>query len=426
MSGLWNDRWVRMPAWSSWNVMRCTAARAYTALPAGITETMPPGSVCWHARRSRSLCGLPHRRQSSMLTIGRRASCRLYARTTFSRHPSLRHVALVFTIHNIAYQGLFPSETVPALDLNPDVFTVDGLEFWGQASFLKAGINFSDLVTTVSEGYARQIVTPEFGYGFEGIVAARGHALRGILNGIDAERWNPETDRFLPAHFSEGALEGKAASKRTLLERYGLDASEDRMRRPVVGMISRLVYQKGFDLLATVIDELPSLGATFVVLGTGEPQYEDMWRTAAARYPDTVGVKVGYDEALAHLVEGGADVFLMPSRYEPCGLNQMYSMRYGTVPVVRATGGLDDVVEQYDERTGHGTGFKFSAYTSSAMLDALRLALRVYGDCERWQSIQQEGMRRDYSWNASASAYVREYAALVRQKHGEAGGETHA
>ena len=312
------------------------------------------------------------------------------------------------------------------LDLPSEVYTVDGLEFWGRGSFLKGGINYSDLVTTVSEGYAREILTPEFGYGFEGVVTARRAKLRGILNGIDVEQWSPEGDAFLPAPFSADDLDGKRASKQALLEQFGLPVSEAALGRPVVGMISRLVYQKGFDLVAEVIDELPALGATFVVLGTGEPQYEEMWQAAAARHPEVIAARIQYDEALAHLIEGGADLFLMPSRYEPCGLNQMYSMRYGTVPVVRATGGLDDAVEQYDEQVGQGTGFKFVAYTSAAMLDALRAALRVYGDRDRWRAIQVEGMRRDFSWNASANAYVREYQALIRSTEHAAGETEHA
>ena len=338
----------------------------------------------------------------------------VYARTMYAGHPSLSGVRAVFTIHNIAYQGMFAESTLPALDLPPEVYAVDGLEFWGQVSLLKGGINFSDLVTTVSRRYAREILTPEFGYGFEGIVSARRARLRGILNGIDVEQWGPEDDGFLPASFSAGNLDGKRVAKRALLERFGLRASKAALARPVVGMISRLVYQKGFDLVAEVIDELPALGATFVILGTGDPVYEQMWKTAAIRHPETIAARIGYDDALAHLIEGGADMFLMPSRYEPCGLNQMYSMRYGTVPVVRAIGGLDDAVDQYDEKTGRGTGFKFSDYSSAAMLGELRRAIDMYADRRRWRAIQLAGMRQDYSWTVSANAYVREYEAVLR------------
>ena len=345
----------------------------------------------------------------------------LYARTRYANHPLFGGVATVFTIHNVAYQGLFPSDVLTDLDLGRDLYTMERIEFWNQVSFLKAGINFSDLVTTVSEGYAREILTPEFGFGFEGILQARQSDLRGILNGIDLEEWNPERDAFLPEPFSARHLEGKRAAKRRLLERFGLATSDAALRRPVVGMISRLVYQKGFDLIAEVIDELPALGATIVVLGSGERRFEEMWRRAAARHGQAIRVQIGYDEALAHLIEAGADMFLMPSRYEPCGLNQMYSMRYGTVPIVRATGGLDDAVETYDPRTGHGTGFKFRECTGAAMLAALNVAIDVFADTDRWRTIQLAGMARDHSWNVSAKAYVREYVELIRRRR-----ETHA
>ena len=345
----------------------------------------------------------------------------VYARTMYAEHPTLGSVRTVLTIHNVAYQGVFPDSVLRTLDLPREVYTVDLLEFWGQVSFLKGGINFSNLVTTVSEGYAREILTPEFGYGFEGIVAARRPRLRGILNGIDVEQWGPERDVFLPVPFSVTNLDGKRAAKRALLERFDLPVTQEALVRPVVGLISRLVYQKGFDLVAEVIDDMPTLGASFVVLGTGDRQYEQMWREAAQRYSTAIGVRIGYDEGLAHLIEGGADLFLMPSRYEPCGLNQMYSMRYGTLPVVRATGGLDDAVDQYDEETGRGTGFKFSDYDSAAMLGALRRAIRVYHDPDRWRTLQVAAMRQDHSWHVSASAYVKEYEALMRDTAG--GGE---
>ena len=343
----------------------------------------------------------------------------IYARTVYGRHPRFARLVTVFTIHNIAYQGVFPASARADLDLGDDVFTVDGLEFWNQVSFLKAGINGSDFVTTVSEGYAREILTPEYGYGFEGIMQARRSSLCGILNGIDPAVWDPAHDKFLPAPFSVDDLSGKVEAKRRLLERFGLPVTEASLQTPVVGMISRLVYQKGFDLIAEVIDELASLGATFVVLGSGEAEYERMWQEAAARHRGTIGVTIGYDDGLAHLIEGGADLFLMPSRYEPCGLNQMYSMRYGTVPVVRATGGLDDAVDAYNPQSGAGTGFKFTAYESGAMLEALRSALAVHGDPERWRAIQRAGMRRDHSWTASAQAYVKRYAALIERRRND-------
>ena len=282
-------------------------------------------------------------------------------------------------------------------------------------SFLKGGIDFNDLVTTVSERYAKEILTLEYGCAFEGIMNARRAVLWGIINGIDVDEWNPERDSYLPLPCSMRDLDGKRESKRSLLERYQLPASEADLQRPVIGLISRLVYQKGVDLLG---EALAGLGATFVVLGNGEPKYEEMWRAASTRHPHTFGVRIGYDEALAHLIEAGADMFSMPSRYEPCGLNQMYSMRYGTAPIVRATGSLDDVVAHYDPRIGCGSGFKFEECSSTALLEAVRTALHVFADREWWHQIQLEGMRRDFSWDIPARAYVREYVKLVRAKRG--------
>lgn len=342
----------------------------------------------------------------------------VYARTLFGAHPLFARVPTMFTIHNIAYQGLFGAETMGAVGLPARAFSMEGLEFWGQVSFLKGGINFSDGVTTVSEGYAREILTAEYGYGFEGIMQARRAALRGILNGIDVEAWDPVHDQHVPEPFSASDLDGKHAAKRELLRRFRLPVDDAGDERPTIGLISRLVHQKGFDLVRDALTELADLGANFVVLGSGDPEYEEMWRTAAERYPRTIAVQIGYDEALAHLVEAGADMFLMPSRYEPCGLNQMYSMRYGTVPIVRATGGLDDAVDDVDERTGAGTGFKFRDFDVSAMLATLREAIRVYGNRDRWRLIQQAGMRRDFSWTASAERYVQEYAELLATARG--------
>ncbi len=340
----------------------------------------------------------------------------VYARTRYHGDSRLSGVPTIFTIHNLAYQGLFPESALAALGIDSGLFSVTGLEFWGQASLLKAGINFSDLVTTVSEAYAREILTPEVGYGFNGVVSARRDRLRGILNGIDTELWDPERDPLIPKPFTSADVSGKRVSKRCLLELLQLPTSDADLSRPVVGMISRLVYQKGFDLVAEVIDELPLLGAAFVVLGTGERQYEEMWRSAARRHPSVIGVRIGYDETLAHLIEAGSDMFLMPSRYEPCGLNQMYSMRYGTVPIVRATGGLDDAVTPYDAVDGSGTGFRFTEFESAAMLASLRTAVAVFGDAARWRALQVAGMARDFSWNASAETYVSEYRALLSRR----------
>jgi starch synthase len=239
--------------------------------------------------------------------------------------------------------------------------------------------------------------------------------LFGVLNGIDTDRWDPSRDPFLPEPYDEKSLEKKDAAKRELIEVLGPRTSLETLRRPLVGIVSRLVDQKGFDLLAGMADRLPDSGMSFAVLGTGDERYQALWRGLAAKYPDRFAVKIGFDEPLSHLIEGAADMFLMPSRFEPCGLNQMYSMRYGTVPVVRATGGLEDTVTDYNERTGIGTGFKFGPYTPAALEEALGRARAAFGNPRIWKTLQLAGMRQDFSWDRSAREYVKIYErALAR------------
>ena len=343
-------------------------------------------------------------------------------RTRYSANPVWRRIPSVFTIHNLAYQGVFPAETLSALDLSSQLLSIDGLEFWNQISFLKGGINFADALTTVSAGYAREILTPEYGEGLEGLLVHQQHLLTGILNGIDTDTWDPRTDQYLPASFSASDLGGKQSAKREILTRYGLADDAAAMARPMIGMVSRMVPQKGLDLIWEVRGALGAMDAAFVILGTGERRYEEMWRELAATHPTRIGVRIGFDEGLAHLIEGGADLFLMPSRFEPCGLSQMYSMRYGTVPVVRATGGLADTVRPFDPETGTGTGFTFHDYRSSAMLAALETALAVYASPARWRALQRAGMRQDFSWDVSAAAYVQEYRSVIERRC-EAGDE---
>jgi starch synthase len=337
-----------------------------------------------------------------------------YLKYRYQDVPTLTDVPTVFTIHNLAYQGLFAAEALPALDLGPEAFTGEGLEFWGLVSLLKSGINFSDVVTTVSRRYAEEIQTVEHGFGFEGVLQQRSRVLVGIPNGIDTAVWNPASDRWLPASFTAEDLSGKAVVKKALLDRCGIE-TVDQSGRPVVGMVSRMVDQKGLDIIAAAAADLMCLDATFVVLGTGEPKYKQMWRSLAAEHPDRVSVTVGFSEEMAHLIEAGADIFLMPSQFEPCGLNQMYSLRYGTVPVVRATGGLDDTVEDVDVATGTGTGFKFADYSPDAMLTALRMALEVYARPDAWRTIQVAGMKQDHSWAASAREYLKAYRRAMRR-----------
>jgi starch synthase len=318
----------------------------------------------------------------------------------------------VLTIHNLAYQGLCEADWLPRLDLGWEHFTVDRLEYWGRVSLLKGGINDADIVTTVSRRYAQEIQTPEFGFGFEGILQRRREDLAGILNGIDVQAWNPERDPFLPAPYSAVDLSGKLAAKAALLARYRLPTDAATLARPLVGMVARMVDQKGLDLIAALAHRLPRLDASFVVLGEGEERYQRLWTTLAAAYPDRIGARIGFDESLAHLIEGGADMFLMPSRFEPCGLNQMYSQRYGTVPVVRAVGGLADTVRDAAATTeGRATGVVFKAYKPRALLEALTRALALFGQPRKWRALQRAGMQ-----HRSALEYVKIYDRAIKKR----------
>jgi len=332
----------------------------------------------------------------------------VYLRTRYANEPRLAGMTTIFTIHNLAYQGNFPPDWLLPLELGAEMLSMDALEFWGQISLLKGGIRFSDSITTVSPTYAREILTKEYGSGFEGVLATRAADLHGILNGIDTDRWDPRRDSYLPEPYDEHTLERKDAAKRALIDLMCPGTSFEGFGRPLVGIVSRLVDQKGFDLIAELAPVLPGYGS-FAVLGTGDPRYEAMLRDLAATFPDRFGVKIGFDEALAHLIEGAADIFLMPSRFEPCGLNQMYSMRYGTVPVVRATGGLDDTVADYNDAAGSGTGFKFGAYTAEALVEAMQRARAAYGNPSAWKKLQRAGMEQDFSWDRSAREYVKLY-----------------
>ena len=339
----------------------------------------------------------------------------VYLSTLYASHPVLTGTPSVFTIHNLAYQGLCEADWLASLDLPRDLYTSEGLEYWGRISLLKGGINTADAITTVSPRYAREIQTPALGFGFDGILRRRSADLVGILNGIDTHEWDPLRDPYLPAPFDADDLGGKDAAKRAVLGRFGLPFDEASMKRPLIGMISRMVDQKGFDLIALAADDLLTLDATWVVLGTGEARYQNLWTSIAARRPDRVGVRIGFDEALAHLIEAGADIFLMPSRFEPCGLNQMYSLRYGTIPVVHGVGGLADTVRDYSPTNPRSTGFVFREYTGLAMLGALRLALRLFEDRPRWSALRVAGMRQDNSWDRSAQEYVKIYERVVRK-----------
>jgi starch synthase len=337
----------------------------------------------------------------------------VYLRTLYASHPVLAGTPSVLTIHNLAYQGLFDPDWLPRLDLPRDLHAVDELEYWGRISLLKGGIIDADVITTVSPRYAQEIQTPEFGFGFEDVLRRRSADLVGVLNGIDTDEWDPSRDRYLPEPFDVDDLSGKEAAKREVLARFGLKADGAAMKRPLIGMVSRMVDQKGFDLMGSVADELMMLDAAWAVLGTGEARYQDLWAGIAVGHPDRVGAHIGFDESLAHLIEAGADIFLMPSRFEPCGLNQMYSLRYGTVPVVRGVGGLADTVQDHAPMNAESTGFVFREYTGTALLAVLGRALSVYEDRPRWRAIQAAGMRQDNSWDRSAREYVKLYERVI-------------
>ena len=330
-----------------------------------------------------------------------------------AKDPALGRVPVVFTVHNLGYQGLFPRQTLAALGLPESLFTIEALEYYGQVNLLKGGLVFADFVSTVSRKYAQEIQTEEYGHGLDGVIRHRAATVTGIVNGVDYSQWSPETDKFLAANYSVEKLDGKRACKKDLLEQFRLPAAD--LKKPLVGIVSRFATQKGFDLIAEVADELMENDLKVVALGTGEPEFEQLFRELAERFPKKFAVRIAYDNALAHKIEGGSDMFLMPSRYEPCGLNQIYSLKYGTVPVVRATGGLDDTIEPFDSRTGRGTGFKFAEYAGEALLDCVEQAVHVYGrNPEAWRRLMENGMRKDFSWNASAADYERLYQQVVK------------
>jgi starch synthase len=320
----------------------------------------------------------------------------------------LANTRALMSIHNLAYQGMFDANDLYRLGFRggdeSNVFMSNGA-----ASSLKAGLMTCDAISTVSPRYSFEIQGPEQGHGLDWLMRQRHDRLLGITNGVDYDVWDPETDPHLPAHYSAEDLSGKRVCKLELLRRFGLPEELD---RPIVASISRLVTQKGFDLVRQVAWRMLEDGAFFVSLGSGEPEYESFFQRLKERAPQRVAIYRGFNEPLAHQIEAGADIFLMPSLFEPCGLNQMYSMRYGTVPVVRATGGLDDTVERFDPETGSGTGFKFGPYNAQALLGEVREALHWYSRPDAWRRIQSNGMRVDNSWGAAARKYVRLYHAL--------------
>jgi starch synthase len=337
-------------------------------------------------------------------------------RTQYVEDPAFNNTGTVFTIHNMGYQGLFPPEILPLLTLPWDLFTITKMEYFGNVNFLKGALAYSDWVTTVSRKYAQEIQTSEFGFGLDGVLKERAQTLTGILNGVDYEEWNPETDRFTVAHYSPDDLSGKRECKQDLLASFGMTNADPNV--PLIGIVSRFAAQKGFDLIGQIVDRLALEDVLLTVLGSGDRLYEEMFLRLSRQVPHKIAVKIAYDNALAHKIEAGADMFLMPSRYEPCGLNQIYSLKYGTVPIVRATGGLDDTIDPWDPRTKKGTGFKFQEPTGEALLRTIHQALQLCRDQTSWQRLMRNGMSKDFSWRSSAREYVRVYER-VRQLHAQ-------
>jgi starch synthase len=338
----------------------------------------------------------------------------IYLRTVYAHDPVLNKAAVVLTIHNAGYQGTFPPVTTERLLLPWDIFTMDKVEQFDRFNFLKGGLVYSDILTTVSRKYAEEIKTAEFGEQLDNVLRARAADLRGILNGVDYEKWDPATDGNLAAHYSAEDLTGKAKCRADLLHTFGLEGVEE--TTPVIGIVSRFATQKGFDMVAEIAGRLSDREAAVVALGTGEPVYEKFFRDWAFWHKGKVSVQITYDDALAHEIEAGADMFLMPSRYEPCGLNQIYSLKYGTVPVVRATGGLDDTIEEWNAEQGTGTGFKFYGYDPNALLAAIDRALAAFKDKLGWQRLMRNGMVKDYSWTQPALEYAAVYEEAARRK----------
>ena len=333
----------------------------------------------------------------------------LYLKEAPAVDPAFIGAKTVMTIHNLAYRGLFDRRKMVDISLPPWLYRPDLIEFWGQISLLKAGLVYADALTTVSNKYAQEIQTPEQGEGMDGLLRARSASLTGIVNGVDYAVWDPKTDRHLPAHYSAAHLSGKRVCKRELVREMGL--SEAAMGRPLLGIVSRFAVQKGFDIFQEIAWEMMTYDDVYLVaLGNGDRSLEEMFGYLKMHYQDRVGLKIGFDDGLAHRIEAGCDIFLMPSRYEPCGLNQMYSLRYGTVPVVRATGGLDDTVQA--EPPEEQTGFKFYDYNGRALLGSIRMACKAWEDTETWPGMQVRGMQKDFSWGASAGEYSRLYRRL--------------
>jgi starch synthase len=318
----------------------------------------------------------------------------------------------VMTVHNIAFQGQFNAAIFAELGLPPSVFSVDGIEYYGDVSYLKGGLQLASVITTVSPTYAQEIRTPEFGMGLEGLINARAADLHGIVNGIDITVWDPATDPMIESNYSEGKLKKRLPNRKALADRFGLSDAAG----PIFTVVSRLTWQKGMDVLAEVADDIVAMGGQLAVLGSGDTELEDALLDAAARHPGHIGVIIDYDEPLSHLMQAGGDALLVPSRFEPCGLTQLYGLRYGNVPVVARTGGLADTIIDANEAASAArvaTGFQFAPVTPDALREAVRRAIRAHAEPKIWARLQSQGMDADVSWERSAARYAKLYASLL-------------
>jgi starch synthase len=337
-----------------------------------------------------------HDWHASVLPIVIRADPRL--REKFARTVS------VFTIHNLAFQGIFDAGEFPLLNLDWSYFSIDCLEFYGRVNLMKGAVVLSDAVTTVSPTYAREVTTdPELGFGLDGVLRAKGDRFVGILNGADYNEWNPATDDYVAARYSPADPKGKRLCNRDLRDRIKLPEENG---EPLVGMVSRMTPQKGFDLLARCLDEVLNLKLQLAILGSGDPEMEERFRDAEHRHPKSLRVVIGFDNAVAHKIQAGCDMFLMPSRFEPCGLTQMYALKYGTIPVVRATGGLADTIVEFDSKSGVGNGFAFKGYNQDELIAAMRRAVETYAKPELWRRLQENAFGADFSWDRAAQNYL--------------------
>ncbi|MFQ5456415.1 MAG: glycogen synthase GlgA [Nitrospirota bacterium] len=329
----------------------------------------------------------------------------VYLKTLYRDDPFFSKTGSIFTVHNMGYQGVFWHIDMHLTGLGWDIFTPEGIEFYGKINMLKSGLVFSDIINTVSKQYSQEVQTAEYGHGLDGVLQSRNKKFFGIINGIDYKDWNPLTDRYIKENYSSDKMSGKSVNKAELQKEFKLPVKNV----PLVGMVGRLTEQKGIDIIAGMIDSLMKLDVQFVLLGTGEEKYHNIFREVGERYKDKAGIRIGFDNGLAHRIYAGSDIFLMPSKYEPCGIGQLISFCYGTIPVARETGGLADTVKEFDSKKKKGNGFIFKEYFSGALLDALNRAIKTYKNKTQWKVLVQNAMKEDFSWKKSAKEYIKLY-----------------